>query len=415
MANQTRIKTSRVFTKIRKADKRIIVNEGSSRSTKTFSILQYLIMKAHEKKRRITIARQRLTWAKATVMVDFFDVLSDHFGYDHPQDSDAWMKSESEFTFPNGSIISFIGLDEPQKIHGRKQDITWINEAIEASHKNYEQLGIRTTEQIILDYNPSVEQHWIYEKVIPRDDCTFIKSTYKDNPFLTPAIRHEIERLEPTPENIRQGTADEVSWKIYGLGERAAHKGLIFGSAKLVTKFPDPQDWKKSIYGIDFGFTNDPTALTHVVLAHGELWLRLIFYKRGLTNIKNPMNPKQPSIQEYFEKHNIPKNVTIWADSAEPKAIADLKGCGYMIKGATKGPDSVTNGILTMKQYLINIMDETGDATKEKNNYKWKEDNAGNPTNTPIDAWNHFWDSARYPVFMEMRKIGYNMKGMTKM
>lgn len=415
MATQTRIKTSRVFTKIRKASKRIIVNEGSSRSTKTYSILQYLIMQAHEKKRRVTIARQRLTWAKATVMVDFFDVLEEQFGYSHPQDSDSWMKSESEFTFPNGSIVSFIGLDEPQKIHGRKQDITWVNEAIEASHKNYEQLGIRTTEQIILDYNPSVEQHWIYEKVIPRDDCTFIKSTYKDNPFLTPAIRHEIERLEPTPENIRQGTADEVSWKIYGLGERAAHKGLIFGSAKLVSEMPDPADWKKSIYGLDFGFTNDPTALTHVVLAHGELWLNLKLYKTGLTNIKNPMNPKQPSIQEKFEELKIPKNVTIWADSAEPKAIADLKGCGYLIKGATKGPDSVTAGILTLKQYKINIVDETGDASKEKNNYKWKEDAAGNPTNTPIDKWNHFWDSARYPVFMEMRKAGYNMKGMTKM
>jgi phage terminase large subunit len=156
-------------------------------------------------------------------------------------------------------------------------------------------------------------------------------------------------------------------------------------------------------YGLDFGFTNDPTALTQVVLAHGDLYFKQIIYKRGLTNIKNPANPKQESIQEKLEENNIPKNARIWADSAEPKSIADLNGCGYYnLKATTKGPDSVKAGIDIMLRYNIWITEDSIDMIKEKNNYKWKEDRAGNATNEPMDNWNHSWDGSRYGCFMEL-------------
>ena len=252
--------------------------------------------------------------------------------------------------------------------------------------------------------------------MIPRNDAEFIKSTYKDNPFLSDEIRNEIERLEPTPENIEQGTADEVSWKIYGLGERAAHKGLIFGNAKIVKDLPPESEWKKCFYGLDFGFTNDPTAFSRIVLAHGELWLKQLIYKRGLTNTVNINNKSQESIEDYFVQLNIPKSAVIWADSAEPKSIKDLQNAGWFnLKGAAKGPDSIINGINTLLKYKINITEDSIDAIKEKNNYKWKENRSGIATNEPSSNWNHFWDSVRYPAIMELKQDRYNLRALTKL
>lgn len=408
-----RVKTSSVFTKIRKANTRVIVNEGSSRSTKTISILQFIIqLHLAVPGLKTTISRKKLTWLKVTVIPDFEEVMKKHFMI---WNDNNWNKTESTYEI-NGGSICFVGLDEPQKLHGRKQDVSWINEAVEADYKDFEQLAIRTTKTMLLDYNPSYEQHWIYDKVIPRDDCTFIKSTYKDNPFLDPLIRQEIERLEPTPQNIAQGTADEVSWKIYGLGERAAHRGIIFSKVKIVRELPPKDDWKKCVYGLDFGFTNDPTSLSQLVLAHGELWLKQLIYKRGLTNIINPHNPSQESIEGMMLKLGIPKNATIWADAAEPKSIQDLKNSGWFnIGAAIKGPDSIINGINTILRYNVNLTEDSVDAIKEKNNYKWKEDRSGNATNEPIDMWNHFWDSVRYAAIMELKQDTYSLKSFTKM
>ena len=397
---QRKISCSNVFQRIAAAGTRIIVNEGSSRSTKTFSIIQYLIHRSLESNVRVTVCRAKLSWAKMTVIPDFKEVMQ-QFGI---WDDNDWNKSENTYYFKNKSELMFVGIDEPQKLHGKKQDYAWVNEAVEIEQAEFTQLLLRTKTQLILDYNPAFEQHWIYDKIIPRDDCTLIHSTYLDNPFLSPDIVQEIERLRPTPENIKQGTADETSWKIYGLGERAAHKGLIFGKAQLCKALPPVEDRKKHFFGLDFGYTNDPTALTEVVLAHGGLYFKQRIYKKGLTNIINPLNPKQPSIQEYFIKEGIPKNVNIWADSAEPKSIADLRGCGWNVKPAVKGPDSIIVGIETICRYPIFITEDSLDMIKEKNNYKWKEDKNGNSLNEPIDMWNHCWDGGRYGCIMEIRR-----------
>jgi phage terminase large subunit len=400
------IDCSNVLERIYQAQTRIIVNEGSSRSTKTFSILQFLITQCLDiSGTKVTASRAKLTWLKATVIPDFKEIMVGHF---HEWDEDAWNKSESIYRYPNGSEFSFIGIDEHQKLHGRKQHYAWVNEAVEIELPEFQQLLLRTTKQVILDYNPAYESHWIYDSVIPRDDCTLIKSTYKDNPFLDADIRREIERLEPTPENIAQGTADEVSWKIYGLGERAAHKGLIFAKAQICKELPPEPEWKRSWHGLDFGFTNDPSALVKTVLAQGNLYFRQLFYKRGLTNIMNPHNPNQDSIEKRMLEAGVKKTERIWADSAEPKSIADLRGAGWKIEGARKGPDSVYAGIETMLRYNIFITEDSVDMIKEKNNYKWLEDRSGKLTNEPIDAWNHCWDGARYGCYMELGKASLN-------
>lgn len=388
------VPVSRVFRENLKAieGNRIIVNEGSSRSTKTYSILQLLIGEALKRPIKITVSRAKLTWLKATVIPDFKSILKDQFGLwnesDYNKTDQIYRLGESEF--------HFVGLDEAQKLHGRKQDIVWINEAIEAGNADFDQLKMRTTETIILDYNPSTDSHWIYDKVIPRDDCAFIKSTYKDNPFLEPAIVQEIERFEPTPENIKAGTADETNWKIYGLGERAAQKGLIFEHVEYVDKMPELIDCKKSGGGLDFGYSVDPTTLIECRLAHGELWLDQLVYKTGLVNVKNDKMPSQQSIEGELEKLQWPKQKQIVADSAEPKSIREIQSVGFTVVGAVKGPDSVRAGIQTLKQYKINITKRSVDLIKERNNYKWKEDKTGKAKQDPVDAFNHGWDAVRY-------------------
>lgn len=361
----------------------------------------------------VTAARAKLTWAKATMIPDFKEVMKTHYEAWNEMN---WNKSESIYRFKNGSEFAFVGVDEPQKLHGRKQDYAWFNEAMELEYQEFTQILIRTKKQVIIDYNPSQESHWIYDKVIPRDDCTFIKSTYKDNPFLDQEIVREIERLEPTPENTKQGTADEVSWKIYGLGERAAHRGLIFSKAKVVKELPPQLEWKQHFYGMDFGFTNDPSVLAQVVVAHGELWLDEIFYRRGLTNVHNKDNASQQSIEGLLGTYEIKKSKIIWADSAEPKSIAEIRSAGYNIQSAQKGPDSVRAGIEMMLRYNLNITERSLNAIKEKNNYKWKEDRSGTVTNEPIDNFNHFWDAVRYGVYMElprMRTIAFDTESMS--
>ena len=179
-----KIQTSSVFRRLRNSKKRIIVMEGSSRSTKTFSIIQWIIMRCLTTPGlRVTICRAKLTWLKGSVIPDFLEVIDKHFGL---YDAKAWNKSDCIYTL-NKCTISFVGLDEAQKMHGRKQDIFWINEAVECELKEFQQLVIRTTERGILDYNPSYETHWIYDKVIPRDDAELIHSTYKNNHFLSQA------------------------------------------------------------------------------------------------------------------------------------------------------------------------------------------------------------------------------------
>ena len=275
------IPTSRVFHAINNAKSKIIALEGSSRSTKTYSILQYLIHLCLKDKKKVTASRQKLTWAKASIIPDFQEIMSEQF---QAWRDSAWNKTESIYHFPNGSELSFVGLDEKQKLHGRKQDVFWVNEAVESRYKQVQQLLIRTTERGILDYNPSFLSHWIYDKILTRDDCEFIHSTYKDNPFLEAAVIAEIERLKDV---------DPVSWQIYGLGKRGAHQGLVFKDYSLK---PFPAEAKKVVYGLDFGFTNHPSALVKVGLLGGELYLHQVFYERGLTNVRNPNLSSQASI-----------------------------------------------------------------------------------------------------------------------
>lgn len=373
------------------------VLEGGARAGKTWGVIQWICIYCQQNKnkgKRITITRDRLTWLKATLFKDFREILE---GLNWWSEND-WNKSEMTYSL-YGNEISFIGTDEPGKLHGRKQDIFWCNEAIGTpgsaftlSRESFDQLEMRTDVGWFLDYNPKTTSHWIYDSVLTRPDVEFFHCTQKDNPFLPQSIRTKILSYEPTPENIAIGTADRTKWKIYGLGERAQHEGLIFTNIHWVTEIP--QGAKLIAYGLDFGFTNDVSALMKVCLLNGELWVEEIIYETGLTN---------QDLSRRFQKAGIKPTDELIADSAEQKSIAELKAMGWNISGVVKGKDSIQFGIDVLKKYRINVHERSTGFKLETENYVWKEDTqTGKTLNVPVDDFNHGWDAVRYVALMKL-------------
>jgi phage terminase large subunit len=377
-----KIQTNKVFNHLIKSDKRIIVEQGGTRSGKTYNILLWLIFYYTERNtdKTITICRKSFPSLRASVMRDFFDILRNHDLYRE----DYHNKSSHEYHL-NGNLVEFISLDQPQKIRGRKRNLLYINEANELFYEDWQQLIFRTDGRIILDYNPSESFHWIYDRVIPREDCDFYQTTYLDNPFLDQQIKNEIERLKET---------DEDYWRIYGLGERGMSRATIFqfGMSEI------PQEAKLISYGLDFGYTNDPSALV-AVYQHGDnLYLDELLYRTGMTN---------RDLHHHLQSLGLDRRDEIFADSAEPKSIEELHRFGWNIKPTAKGQDSINAGIDILKRHKIFATSRSNNLIKELQNYKWTEDKNGNLLNKPIDVMNHALDASRYAVYNKLSKPNY--------
>ena len=367
------VKVGPVFERNWDSKTRITVNQGGSRSSKTYSILQLLVVLAMQEKGKVySIVRKSLPSLKMTAYRDFFEILRNLDLYDEARHN----KSDYTYTL-NGNLFEFISLDQPQKKRGARRDYLFCNEANELSWEDFFQLLVRTTGKIWIDYNPSDAFHWIYDKVVPRDDCDFYQTTYLDNPFLDSSIRAEIERLKET---------DEDYWRIYGLGERGMSRATIFQFGTMEV----PENAKLLAYGLDFGFTNDPTSLVAAYESQGNLYFDELVYRTGMTN---------NDIANLFTSLGIDRRSEVYADSAEPKSIEELYRRGFNIKPTTKGPDSVNAGIDIMKRYKLFITPRSSNLEKEMRNYKWVEDKNGNLLNKPIDAFNHAIDAARYAIF----------------
>ena len=378
---QISLKTNIVFEHLVNSKKKIIVNQGGTRSGKTFNIILYIIFYycLNNSGKTITICRKTYPALRATVLRDFINILREHNLYNE----DNHNKSSSEYNL-FGNLIEFISLDQPVKVRGRKRDLLFINEANELYWEDWQQLLFRTSEKIILDYNPSEEYHWIYDKIIPREDTDFLKTTYKDNPFLEQALVEEIERLQYT---------DEQYWQIYGLGEKGVSKATIFN---YVECNQIPEDAEFVSMGMDFGFTNDPTALVSVWKKESNLYIKELLYRTMMTT---------GDIHSYF-KQTITKEL-IYADSSEPRIIEELRRMGWKIRASLKGRDSVNAGIDLLKRFKIHIHKDSINAIQEFRNYKWKEDKTGKLTNTPEDKNNHITDAVRYATYSILSKPNF--------
>ncbi len=324
----------------------------------------------------ISIVRKTLPALKSSAMRDFIEILTSINLYNESDHN----KSENTYIL-NKNLIEFFSVDDAQKIRGRKRDILFVNEANEIDLEDWWQLLLRTTGKVIIDYNPSDFEHWIYDQVLTRDDCGLIITTYKDNPHLPDALKREIESLEQ---------ADPEYWKIFGLGERGQLMGLVFNN--WTNQLVVPNEANFIGYGLDWGFSADPTALVSVWKYEQELYIREELYDRGLTN---------QDIAERLKSLEIGRK-EIFADSAEPKSIEEVYRLGYNIKPTQKGKDSIINSIDILRRYKLHLIGNN--LQKEFRTYKWKTDKAGKIVNEPVDFNNHLIDATRYLALMRLQE-----------
>ena len=377
----SKIRVNKVYGHLNRSDKKIVVEQGGTRSGKTYNILLWIIFHycGNNEGKTITIARKTFPAVRSSVMRDFIEILKGSDLYREENHN----KSNHEYML-NGNMVEFISMDQPQKIRGRKRDLAFLNEANELTFEDWQQIVFRTNGRIILDYNPSDTFHWIYDRVIPRDDADFYQTTYRDNPFLDPTIIQEIERLKET---------DEHYWRVYGLGERGTNRAQVF---QFTTIQQIPETAKFLSFGLDFGFTNDPSALVGCYQEGDNLYFKELLYSTNLTN---------QDLDREFRRLEIGRYDEIFGDSSEPKSIEELHRMGWNIKPTQKGADSVNAGIDMLKRYKIHI---TGsNLMKEMENYKWLEDKNGNLLNKPEDKWNHLIDALRYGVYNKLSKPNY--------
>lgn len=343
---------------------RIVVLEGSSRSSKTYSTCQYLIFYClNNKDKIVTVARDNLVVNRRTVFTDFLDILK--------MMKVQYSLNKSEMVITLGtSFIRFVGLDDLNKILGLKQDIVYVNEGLNIEQEKYLQLLQRTTEQLIIDYNPSVTKHFIYDWIDKRDDIAWLKTTIFDNPLAPKQAVKQILGYEPNEKNIAKGTANEYYWKVYGLGERFKGDEIVIKKYYTYTHdiLEDGVDW--TYYGGDFGFT-DPTTLVEVSAKGNKLYCRVHLYESGLTNLQIAHRIKN-------NRHINLEIPQIW-DSAEPKSILELRQNDIQAIKAIKGQHSIYFGIQKLQQYEIYVYDDFlgKKLMKELETMRWLTDSNG--------------------------------------
>ena len=351
---------------------RYIDSAGGTRSGKTFAMLQVLCEIAKGcKNLLISVVSETFPHLKRGAIRDFKTILGDEWN------DKAWNMSSSIYSFDSGSIIEFFSADQPAKVHGPARDILFINEANHISYDTARQLFVRTRLLVLFDYNPT-NVFWAHEEIAPRDTCVSLHSTYKDNDFLTPEQVAEIE----------SNKNDANWWRVYGEGKVGQLEGLIFPDFELCDTMPDAAGLRE-VYGMDFGFTNDPSTLIRILLDTGrkEAWLDEIFYKRGMLN---------SDMAREMEAAGVPKRSTmIFADCAEPKTIAELAGYGWNILPCYKATRKAEQ-LQMMRGYRLHITKRSIDTIKEARAYCWMQDKDGKWLNEPQPFGDHAMDAARY-------------------
>jgi len=374
----------KVFEPLRKYD--LVVHQGGSSSGKTYGILQYLFsVGAANPNEIITVVGQDIPNLKVGAYRDAQNILDDSEALRDWYPAELHNKSNRSFRCVNGSLVEFNSYSDEQDAKSGKRQRLFVNEANGVPYEVFEQLRMRTTKQVIIDFNPSAE-FWAHKRL---QEAHWVITSFRDNAFISPAVRERILSYEPTKENIERGTADKYRWDVYGLGKVGRLEGLVLPNWER-GRFPDDYKWR--IYGLDFGYTNDPTALVEIRLYRGNFHVKEHLYRSGLTN---------QDISREMERIGIDRNELIIADSAEPKSIEEINRMGWHIRGAIKGKDSINQGIDILKRYKLIVEGEN--IAKELNSYIWAKDRNGNLLNKPIDSFNHCIDAMRYAVSYKTR------------
>jgi phage terminase large subunit len=380
------IQTSKTFDDIN-SDRKIVLLRGGSRSGKSYSTVQYLIVKALEQSGTvISIVRKSFPSLRISTLRDFRTIMSSLGIWEEER----YLATEKAYRFDNGSMIEFLSIDDAEKRKGTKRDYLFIDEANELNYEDFFQLFIRTTYKTILAFNPSFSKRsWIYTQVAVHPQAEEFVSTYKDNPFLDPQIAAEIERLKEISPSY---------YKVYGTGEFGMTEGLVFDNVSIVDTIPE--DSTLLGYGFDPGYSNDPSAIVAMYQNGDNVVFDEIVYQKGLLT-----NQLANFILGAYEEYG---RSEVWIDSSEPRVRDEIFRYGVNIKSVVKGKDSIINGIDLMKQNRILLTKRSSNLVNEFFSYSWKKDKGGEVTNEPEDFNNHGVDACRYVTMMRMSKAAQN-------
>lgn len=375
-------KVTTAIKKILALKKRKKVIQGGTSAGKTFGILPVLIDKAARTPfLEISVVSESIPHLRRGAMKDFLKIMKWTGRY---VDSN-WNRSLLTYTFGNGSYIEFFSADMEDKLRGARRNVLYVNEANNVSFDAYYQLAIRTNKEIFIDFNPTAE-FWAHTELVGHDDTDFIILNYLDNEALDQSI---IDEIESAREKAKTSSYWANWWKVYGLGEVGSLEGVVFNNWKQIDKIPE--DARLIGIGLDYGYTNDPTAIIEVYTWNGKRILNELCYKQGMVN---------SDIAKM-----LPNTVTVYADSSEPKSNEEIRRFGIPIKGVTKGKDSINYGIDVMQRQDYLVTSNSINLIKEFRSYCWDKDKTGTRLNKPIDNFNHAIDAVRYH---EMETLGLN-------
>ena len=355
--------------------KRVRIVQGGSSSSKTFTIIPFLIDYANKNAgKEISIVSESIPHLRRGAIRDFVKIME----WVGLMDYSAWNKSTLTYYFPNGSFIEFFSGDQPDKMRGARRDVLFVNEANNIGWETYYQLAIRTREFIYIDFNPTAE-FWAHTELQNQPDVDFIILTYRDNEALEASIINEFKKAEEKAKTSEYW----ANWvKVYVNGEIGSLQGVVFDNWKPCDAIP--QQARLLGYGCDFGYSNDPSTLVAVYQLNNEFYYDELIYQKGLLN---------SDIARLIKQH---PTAMIYADSAEPKSIKEIKNYGIRITATEKGADSIMHGISKMQQAPFYVTKRSLNLIKELRAYTWATDKTGATLNKPIDAFNHAIDAMRY-------------------
>jgi phage terminase large subunit len=368
--------------KILKLKKRVRIIQGGTSAAKTYGILAVLIGRASAVHGlEVSVVAESIPHLRRGALKDFIKLMK----WMNKWHENQFNKSLLTYQFLNGSSFEFFSADDSSKLRGARRDVLYINECNNVTFESYNELAIRTKKAIYLDFNPANE-FWVHTELKDEPDADFIILTYKDNEALDNSIVEQIEK-----NRLKAATSTYWSnwWRVYGLGEIGMLEGVIFSNWKQIDKVPS--DARLIGIGLDFGYTNDPTAAVEVYTWNGQRILNELVYRTGMIN---------SDIAKI-----LPDNVPIYADSSEPKSIEEIRRYGKTIKGVTKGKDSINFGIQIMQSQEYLVTSNSTNLIKELRGYIWDTDKTGARLNKPIDFNNHSIDGLRYH---EMEVLGVN-------
>ena len=384
--------TTSAIKKLHALKKRKKVVQGGTSAGKTFGILPILIDRCiRTPYLETSVVSESIPHLRRGAMKDFLKIMIETGRYRDGQ----WNRSSLKYTFTNGSYIEFFSVEQPDKLRGARRNVLYCNEANNIPFEAYTQLAIRTSGDIWIDFNPTAN-FWAHKEVANQQDADFITLTYLDNEALPQTIVDDIEQAK---EKAKTSEYWANWWRVYGLGQIGSLEGVCI---KEWQEIKLPLEARLLCYGMDFGYSNDPTTLIALYKYNDAYIFDEVIYQKKLLN---------SDTSNLFKAHDI--NAVVYADSAEPKSIAELRTLGHKVLPCTKGKDSIVYGINLINQNKIYVTSRSKNLIKELQSYTWMKDREGNTINKPIDAFNHCIDAARYAITSQLQtpnKGKYNIR-----